>query len=87
MHELPLRPPWQGDGRGTENAAGRTTDCHSRSRDRHAGQCAHLSLDREGVLTRLMGPSDLVPLSASTKQFVGHVPRVVFELYGTRGGR
>jgi hypothetical protein len=33
------------------------------------------------------GPSDLVPLVASTKRFVGHVPRVVFELYGTGAGR
>jgi hypothetical protein len=32
-------------------------------------------------------PSDLVPLLASTKRFVGHVPRVVFELYGTGAGR
>ncbi|HEV8682749.1 MAG TPA: hypothetical protein VGS09_08255 [Actinomycetota bacterium] len=53
--------------------------------DRHAAQCVHLSPGREGV-SRLR-PSDLVPLLASTKQFVGHVPRVVFELYGTGGGR
>jgi hypothetical protein len=32
-------------------------------------------------------PSDLVPLLASTSGFVGHAPRVVFELYGTGAGR
>jgi hypothetical protein len=116
-----------------------------------AAQCAHLSLDREGVLTRLadhlglhdiefesddfnrrfnvkcsdrkfandlvdsrmmqwllgvdgtfqfevsgtwvlcyssrLRPVDLVPLLGSAKQFVGHVPHVVFELYGTGADR
>jgi hypothetical protein len=116
-----------------------------------AAQCAHLSLDREGLLTRLadhlglhdiefesddfnrrfnvrcadrkfandlvdsrmmrwllgvdgafrfevsgtwvlcyssrLRPMDLVPLIGSAKEFLDHVPRVVFELYGTGAAR
>jgi hypothetical protein len=116
-----------------------------------AAQCAHLSLDREGPLSRLadhlglhdiefesddfnrrfnvngadrkfandmvdsrmmqwllgvdgafrfevsgtwvlcyssrLRPMDLVPLMGSAKQFLDHVPRVVFELYGTGAAR
>jgi hypothetical protein len=116
-----------------------------------AAQCAHLSLDREGVFTRLadhlglhdiefesddfnrrfnvkcadrkfandmvdsrmmqwllgvdgafrfeasgtwvlcyssrLRPMDLVPLLGNAKQFLDHVPRVVFELYGSGAAR
>jgi len=79
-----------------------------------AAQCAHLSLDREGILTRLADHLGLHDLEFESDDFnqrfnvtctdrkfandlidsrmiqwllVAHVPRVVFDLYGTGADR
>jgi hypothetical protein len=79
-----------------------------------AAQCAHLSLDREGILTRLADRLGLHDIEFESDDFnqrfkpdvhrpevrerpdrfqmiqwllVAHVPRVVFDLYGTGADR
>ena len=78
---------------------------------RIAAQCAHLSLDREGILTRLADhlglefesgdfnqrfnvtctdrkfANDLIDSRMIQWLLVAHVPRVVFDLYGTGADR